>query len=255
MSRDILYWSTIGTSRLYSISLGLIEVFTAFLLLINRTRTLGLLFAIGVFTNVVLVNFGFDISVKTFSVLLLMMSIYGVLPHLTAILRFFIGNKMVHLSQNNFQFSKNISFNFSLKFFVVCSMIGIIFLPFAENGNFNDDDFSRPYLHGAYKVVENNQKESAFKIVQFYIHRKNYLILEFKNGQTIDYFCEINKLKKQIKITNYQSKIQFLDYKYFIKDSVLELDFRNIKLKGKAQNWRKMSVMKNDFHFVINQIR
>ncbi len=90
LTKDILYWSTIGTSRFYNISIGVIELVTAGLILFSRTRTLGLLGASLIFAHIVIINFGFDISVKTYSMLLLLMALVSVAPELKSIYNFFI---------------------------------------------------------------------------------------------------------------------------------------------------------------------
>lgn len=255
LSRDILYWSTIGTSRFYSISLGIIEVFTAILLLLNRTRILGLTFAIGVFTNVILVNFGFDISVKTFSILLLLMTIFALFPELKTLFDFFIRRKQTQLMAPEFYLIKEKPVYFSIKTFVIGLIFIQILLPYFETQNFNDDDFSRPFLHGSYQVIESNQKKSNFKICHFYIHRKNYLILENENDKKIDYYFETDIVKNQLKLINYKMKVQIISFDYNKKDSILKLNFPDFKLISKAQNWQKSKVFKNDFHWTIDEIK
>jgi hypothetical protein len=255
LSRDILYWSTIGTSRFYSISLGIIEVFIAFLLLVNRTRVLGLLLAIGVFVNVILVNFGFDISVKTFSILLFMATVYAVFPFLKAIFNFLILKKLSTIFESKVKILKNQPLQNGIKTFVIGMMFVLVLYPYLELKNLNDDDFPRPFLHGAYLVTATNQKRTNFKINRFFIHRKNYLILEDEKGKRIDYFFEMDSIKKQMKLIDYQSKVQFINYSYCSKDSVLQLQFPNFELVSKAQNWKKSRVLQNDFHFTIDEIK
>jgi hypothetical protein len=67
LDKDIAYWSTMGASRVYNVFMGLAEVIPAILLFFSRTRIFGLFILLGVLTNVVFVNFGFDISVKLYS--------------------------------------------------------------------------------------------------------------------------------------------------------------------------------------------
>ena len=255
LSKDILYWSTIGTSRFYSISLGIIEVFTAFLLLINRTRILGLLIAIGVFANVILVNFGFDISVKTFSVLLLLMTLFAIFPELKNLFVFFIKRKEVQLSNANFYLIKQKPIRNAIKTFVIGLMFLQIFNPYFKSQNFNDDSISRPFLHGVYNVIESNQKTVNFKINRFFIHRKKYLILENEKGNQVDYYFELNQSKKQLMLIDYNSKIQIINYNYSTKDSILQLYFPDFKITAKAQYWRNLKVLKNDFHWTIDEIK
>ena len=255
LSCDILYWSTIGTSRFYSISLGIIEVFTAVLLLINRTRIIGLLLSIGVFINIIIINFGFDISVKTFSILLLSMTIYTLFPDLKLLYDFFIRRKQSQLNKSNYYFIKSTPIRFGIKTFVLGLFLIFILLPYFESKNFNDDVASRPFLHGVYQVIDSNQNSNVANITRFYIHRKNYLIFENKNGKQTDYFFELNQSKKQIKLIDYQLKAQVLEYEYSNKDSILKLIFPNFKIISKAENWRKSEVLKNDFHFTIDAVK
>ena len=255
LSKDILYWSTIGTSRFYSISLGIIEVFTALLLLINRTRILGLLFAIGVFANVILVNFGFDISVKTFSILLLLMTFFAIFPELKTLFDFFIRRKNAQLLTSNFYLIKQKPIRNAIKTFVIGLMFLQIFNPYFKSQNFNDDSISRPFLHGVYNVIESNQKTVDFKINRFFIHRKKYLILENEKGNQVDYYFELNQSKKQLMLIDYNSKIQIINYNYSTKDSILQLYFPDFKITAKAQYWRNLKVLKNDFHWTIDEIK
>jgi uncharacterized membrane protein YphA (DoxX/SURF4 family) len=63
LSHDILYWSTMGMSRGYVMFAGILEVLVAILLIFRRTRLLAALIGIGIMTNIVAINFGFNISV------------------------------------------------------------------------------------------------------------------------------------------------------------------------------------------------
>jgi hypothetical protein len=56
LDKDILFWSTIGSSRSYSIFLGIIEIIPAMLLLFRKTSFIGSLIATGVLLHVVAIN-------------------------------------------------------------------------------------------------------------------------------------------------------------------------------------------------------
>ena len=254
LSRDILYWSTIGTSRFYSISLGIIEIFTAVLILINRTRIVGFLLSIGVFINVILINFGFDISVKTFSVLLLSMAIWAVSDDLKLIFDFFIRRKNIQLATVDFHIITSKPIRNGIKTFIIGTFLIIILVPYFESQNFNDDSVSRPFLHGIYNVINIDSTKNPLKINRVFIHRKNYLILENSCHQKVDYYFKIDSLKKQLKLSDYHSKTQIINFNYLSKDSVLVLVFPNFKLIAKAENWRKSKVLQNDFHWAIDAI-
>lgn len=82
LDKDILFWSTMGTSYSYNIFMGLMEVIPALMLLYYRTRILGLFILSGILLNVVFINFGFDISVKLYSTFLLLLCLLLLFPFL-----------------------------------------------------------------------------------------------------------------------------------------------------------------------------
>ena len=71
LSKDILFWTSMGTSHSYNVFMGLIEIIPAFLLFFKRTRMLGGLISFAVLLNVLMINIGFDITVKILSSFLL----------------------------------------------------------------------------------------------------------------------------------------------------------------------------------------
>ena len=75
LSKDILFWSTMGTSSTYNYFMAATEIVAGSLLLWKRTRFLGLICSFGVLANVLATNIGFNISVKYLSGLLLLTSI------------------------------------------------------------------------------------------------------------------------------------------------------------------------------------
>lgn len=70
-----LSWLTMGYSGTYQFFAGIIEVFAGILLLFRRTATFGTIVSLGVFINVMMMNIGYDIGVKTFSIHLVIMCI------------------------------------------------------------------------------------------------------------------------------------------------------------------------------------
>lgn len=76
-----LLWTFMGASAPYTIFAGLAELIPGLLLTMRRTALLGALMSIAVMTNVVLLNFCYDVPVKLFSSHLLLMAIFLVLPH------------------------------------------------------------------------------------------------------------------------------------------------------------------------------
>lgn len=88
-----LLWTFMGASAAYTIFSGLAEMLGAFLLVPRRTALLGALVTIGVMTNVVLLNFCYDVPVKLFSSHLLAMAIFLALPDARRLLNLLVFNR------------------------------------------------------------------------------------------------------------------------------------------------------------------
>jgi uncharacterized membrane protein YphA (DoxX/SURF4 family) len=75
-----LLWTFMGYSVAYNFFTGMGEAVGALLLCFRRTTTLGALLLIAVMANVVYLNFAYDVPVKLFSSIYLVMAIFLVLP-------------------------------------------------------------------------------------------------------------------------------------------------------------------------------
>jgi hypothetical protein len=73
-------WAFMGASRPYTFFAGLGEILAAVLLIWRRTALLGALVALGVMTNVMVLNYCYDVPVKIYSTHLVMMSVMILLP-------------------------------------------------------------------------------------------------------------------------------------------------------------------------------
>jgi uncharacterized membrane protein YphA (DoxX/SURF4 family) len=95
MSPMGLLWTFMAFSKGYQFFTGLGEVLGGFLLFFRRTSLLGSLILVGVMSNVVLLNFFYDVPVKLFSSLLLSMALYVAATDSQRLLRLFILNRPV----------------------------------------------------------------------------------------------------------------------------------------------------------------
>ncbi|MBN9386000.1 MAG: hypothetical protein J0H74_34910 [Chitinophagaceae bacterium] len=69
-------WSFFGYSFSYEFFIGCSQIAAALLLLFRRTATLGAILMVTIMSNIVFVNFAFDVCVKFFSCTYLVMSLY-----------------------------------------------------------------------------------------------------------------------------------------------------------------------------------
>ena len=88
-----LLWTFMGASERYTMFVGFAEMISGILLFPRKTSTLGALMSIGVLSNVVALNFSYDVPVKLYSSHLLAMAIFVLLPDLRRIANFFFLNR------------------------------------------------------------------------------------------------------------------------------------------------------------------
>jgi hypothetical protein len=87
-----LLWTFMGHSQAYSMFGGLAETVGGLLLLSRRTTVVGALVVTAVMTNVVMLNFCYDVPVKLFSSQLLLAALLIVLPHARRIVTALLGH-------------------------------------------------------------------------------------------------------------------------------------------------------------------
>ena len=79
---DLQFWSYMGQHRGLVNILGIAEILIAILMLLNKSRKLGIILFTTALTVIVVINFKFEISVRLFSVILLLTGIYSSIEHL-----------------------------------------------------------------------------------------------------------------------------------------------------------------------------
>jgi hypothetical protein len=94
-TRMRLLWLFMGTSRLYSVSTGIVEVGGGLLLLSRRTTALGALVLAAAFTNVALLNFGYEVGVQLNSTIYALMALVLLAPDAPRIANLFFFNAAV----------------------------------------------------------------------------------------------------------------------------------------------------------------
>lgn len=264
MSRDLLYWSTMGTSHFYNVFLGSIELIAALLLLIKRTRLLGLLLSFFIILNVVAVNMAFDISVKAFSLLLFFFTLYLLVPYFRKLYQFFLSGR-TNETANTPERSLLLT-NKSLSLTVKCFFAAVIFLesfyPYLRSGNFNGDLAQRPYMHGAYEVKQfingsDTLDPVKFPVRRFFIHKDSYMILQGQQDEMVDYKLIFDKNEQAYVLIDYQMQKVKINLAYQEQDSLLTIQYLSDgdlhQLTGKALDWKKLPALKKEFHWTADQ--
>jgi len=88
-----LLWTFMGASEPYTMFVGAAEMIAGIFLFPRKTTTLGALMSVGVLSNVVALNFSYDVPVKLYSAHLLAEAIFLLLPEGRRLANFFILNR------------------------------------------------------------------------------------------------------------------------------------------------------------------
>lgn len=263
VSKDLLYWSSMGTSHFYNVFLGFLEVLAAVFILIKRTRLVGLLLSFVIMVNVVAVNFGFDIAVKLYSLFLLFLTIYLLTTYWDRLYQLLLGQTAAPVKphpESGKPFNKTFLHVF-LKWLAIGLILLEVFYPFIKTKNFNGDLGDRPYLHGAYEVKQmilgtDTLVAAHSPIKKLFIHRDDYIIFQDQQDEMEDYKLTVDKEASFLILTDYQRKQTRLYFTYQSSDSILSLQYFNegkeIKLVGKAIDWKRLPALQKSFHWTVD---
>lgn len=254
LHKDILYWSAMGSSYTYSVFAGVIEVIPALLLLFARTRLAGALIAFAVMSNVVMINFGFDISVKLHSIFLLVICIFILLHYHQRIKLIFTIHSVKEIIEEprlNFNYQKPIKY-----FLIIWIFVDALF-PYIKTGNYNDDIAKKlPAFYGGYGIhygVDGYPK--IWK--NFFIHRNNYFIVQYYDDTMMDYELTEDTVNSKFLLHNYYNNTDW-ELKYEITpDSVLKVEgmvdsVQHYYIFSRLE-WQKMNLCEDSFRWRMDE--
>lgn len=243
LDKDILFWSTIGTSKIYNIIIGSIELFSGALLLFKRSRFLGSLLAIISFSQILIINISFDISVKFFSLILLLMSLFLIRKNgWELILKIFELPKNKFFDQTSF---------LPYKTFIKILILGTIFIKIGIpyfNNDFDAENKDNSFnLTGVYQVTSS---ESPYQYLFF--HKDQYLILMERSSEKMTSFHYDISFDNQIILQDEQHRISKHFFVRNKKDNTIIFSFNHQKIHAKAIQHNKMNALQDRFHFLVD---
>lgn len=265
-SKDLLYWSTMGASRSYTMFTGIIEVLAGVLLLFKRTKLLGAVIAAAAMINIVMINFSFDISVKLYSCFLLLLCCIIIAPYSKKLFYFFVLDKKFEGEERkdvHYPRKKNSIYIIS-KTLVIVFLFADALAVYFKTKNFNDDFAVRPLLHGAYEVkafIKGNDTlppllSDTLRWKRMFIHRREYLIAQFMNDEMKDYKLEYDTGHRHLVLNGYDSSQIILGYA-LPNDTTLILNGSmqndSVKIFFKKINLHSLPLLKNQFNWTIDQ--
>ncbi|HTF05067.1 MAG TPA: hypothetical protein VK826_13660 [Bacteroidia bacterium] len=277
--RDLLYWTSMGTSYSYSVFMGLIEIIPGILLLFRRTTVAGAIIAVMVMTNVLAVNLGFDITVKLHSFTLLFMALVILIPARKRLLSFFGGKETAAWKFPAIAWKPKWKWLLpGIKVLVVLVLFGEAHYPYVAVQNFNDDKAERPPMHGAYEILETDYNASgsdgpvyveddspyAAPVLQrIFILRRGYIVFEYSNGNMFDYPLVIDTTNKKFVYT--ASRDRYITYAA-LNDSTYTFESDNFSSSVddgylapkiiwtvKKLDWEKLPLLEGEFTWIDEQ--
>ncbi len=254
MNPDILYWSSMGTSPEYSIFTGLMEVVPAILLLFRRTAFAGSLMALFVLMNVVMINFGFDITVKLYSLFLLLLSfllIFSDRQKLFDVFGLRIGTTQTPLESAN-------AFSPRKQGIKTTTFVLLVFLLESVSPYLRNQDpggFDLMNLNGAWLVTKQEHQYHDVWVAQndirrVFFHSKGYFIVENFDGTMQDCSAAMSEdsksliLKKEKEIPERTFEIELLK-----NGTELSLSNNDVRLTATRVSLEDLPLRQRTFHW------
>lgn len=237
LDKDILFWSTIGTSKIYNIITGSIELFSG-ILLFRRSRFLGLLLATICLVQVLIINLSFDISVKLFSLILLLMSLFLIRKNGWELIL-----KIINLQNKNcFDKKSWLPYKIFFKILVIGIVLIKIGMPYLNDKRENNQMLFT-------EVYEVTSSESSYQYLFF--HKDQYLIFMEKYSEKMIVFHYDVSFDNQIILEDYNHYIS----KHLLmkkKDSSITFNFNNQIINAKPIQYQKMNALQDRFHVLVD---
>lgn len=249
LTKDILFWSSMGSSSTYNYFMGIIEVIPGLLLLHSRSRALGAFISIGVMANVFATNIGFDISVKLLSAFLLVLSAYVFTPSAPKIINAFLNTKI------NQHPLPSLRLRTLPKRIVKGSLLALlaieILLPYLQFGNTNGRDGKSIAFHGSYdiEVIDGESALIPETTKRIHIHNRGYLITESVDGKFQDHPITISN--QTILTQNRAIRIDSTTHQ-FVLNWIEPNDTVRVKLR--PINMKALPLADDSFHLTVESM-
>ena len=258
LTPDIMYWSTMGVSREYSVFSGFMELIPAALLLFRRTSVAGGLIAFFVLLNVVVINFGFDVTVKLYSMFLLMLAM---------IVLFSEYRKILALLSIHWTEKTEIRFNGKsiwrksypyLKTAVIILFLAESILPLLKQTVMAET------LTGGWEVIDQEGPDHPFRNIDFsptldriFFHSRGYFIMQNERGDFNDFKAEVSDTASVLIVRDRMDKALM---KFSLADNnkilTLEGDFFGswLRIEAKRIFTDDLSANKREFHWTAEGV-
>ncbi|MBS1933139.1 MAG: DoxX family membrane protein, partial [Bacteroidetes bacterium] len=182
-----LAWSFVGYSKGFSAFTGWGEVVGGLLLFFRRTTTLGSLLVIVVISNVVAINFFYDVPVKLFSSMLLLMAVFLLAPDAGRLWDVLYRNRPTYPRQTKYFFTGTITKIawLVLKIFFIGMAIYTTLNTVQKGNKQYGDSRTLPHYYGIYNVSSWVKNKDTVPPLLTDPSRWKRLILQFPGYATV----------------------------------------------------------------------
>jgi hypothetical protein len=225
-----LLWTFMGYSKAYNVFVGLAEAGAGMLLLFKRTRLMGALMSIAVMSNVVVLNFCYNIPVKLLSTHLLVISVILLLPDIKRLVAFFVLNKPIASVplQPVYQSARGKAIYTILKTIIVGGFLVFNILQVVGMQQQLAEFSKRSTLYGIYDVQEfilNGDTLPALttdtrRWKRMYIHHPGTISIQYMDGGSIYWSCQVDSLHHTMNLASIGSTVTTA-YNYQINHDTL----------------------------------
>ena len=256
-----LLWAFMGYSQPYEIFTGIAEIAGGYLLFFNRTKALGSLIVIGVMSNVVMMEFSYDVNLKLISTHLLLISFLILSPDIRRVIDFFIFHKTISLSNSVNKFNKKWM---RISMAILKSIIIIGFTGSIINNYRMVPSAFKSHLYGMYnteRFILNNDTANVSK-VDTIVWKKmiidndyNYTQIITKDDSVTYYQASIDTTKKTLQLTAYNDTTAKYQFVYSEKpDNYLELSGKwkgdDVSITFKKKDMQEYPLVSRGFNWI-----
>ncbi len=217
-SKEDLLWKFMGSSPGYMIFTGSCEIIAAILLFSRRTAVFGYLFTLCVLTNVLALNWFYNISVKFFSSLLWLYALYLLAPWLAKVFQFFFSDTPVTTHQGHYTFEKKWKRNLLFSILVLVPVLILTLVSFGDAKTYRKETASarkeKKYNVTAF-VTKDTLAADSFRWKRVLFVYDNFIVILNMKDKEDWYQYDIDSLKKHLVLrSDNKSSTDTLQYNY-----------------------------------------
>lgn len=259
-----LAWTFLGFSKGYNLFMGIAEV-CAILLLFRRTMTAGAIITLMTASNVMAVNYFYDVPVKILSTHLVLMTLFLLARDLKTLFKFFFTGKDTSLSiigQPKMGDKTLPILSKILKGLLLAYIVIFGFINLSNSQKRYGEKAPKPEIYGMLKITHFEKNGDTISTDVNNYERWRYLISERKgrvqihkiDKSRLNFKSEIDTLKNEIKLTSYQDSTDTFIINYKKEDNKFSFEtvYKNdsIKARGRILTKDNFLLMNRGFNWI-----